>query len=130
MSQELSRHVRDKVCRLQRVTDTLQDRSSNPEILEALSLRSTITSMDLPVISSIPTNLVTASILATLPTSSPIPEISSFEEHTLLHADANFSLLIDDRTKVMDDEQRELYVLLPKTNSTERLWGCKQCEFR
>lgn len=132
MSQELSRHVRDKVCRIQRTTDILNERALNPEILEALSLRSTITSMDIPVVSSIPTNLVTATIEATLPTSSPIPEISSFEEHSLLHSDANFSLLIDDdQPKDLEDEVRDnMDRLLLADETGERLWGCKQCDFR
>lgn len=145
MSQELGRHVRDKVCRHTvhvddlTAADLLADRTLNPEILVALSLRSNV--HPLPVITAIPTSFVdtTLATCSTMASPTTMAQMEAFEVHPLMSADddptdnTTLALLIDNAPMRVSHASDDTVLLQGDEKTlecTESLWGCKQCDFR
>lgn len=135
MSQELGRHVRDKVCQQTRVqTEIVEERTLDPEILLALSLRSTVTSLEVPVISTIPPNLVTSSIVTAIASTSTMSDIIIQPSISSVRAEASLTLLIEeaDSEAIIETGDEKVLMEVEQVNDNESgsLWGCKQCDFR
>lgn len=113
LPQELSRHIRDKVCKS---NDKIQ---SVDECHEHESL-STISLLDLPIITEIPDDAEVTNLIAASQNHNTTAESLTKNDFMIIEHETNLSVSEQQQQQQCKDNDEEHPVL----------WGCKQCDFR
>lgn len=119
LPQELSRHIRDKVCKTNANQNLAEVVDHQADSLNPMSL------LDLPIITDIShENQVNELLESTQTEPSTSSAIETLPSQSYLMIDTKNEMKLDEIAHSMDNNTNNPH------NDTPTLWGCKQCDFR
>lgn len=120
MSQELSRHIRDKVCK------NINKNSSEEIVCHENENLNTMSLLELPIITDISEDVEVAKFIVASQTNST----TSMDVASESLVQESF-MIIDNDALSLDDDVQSKSVDGPSSEAEHPiLWGCKQCDFR
>lgn len=114
LPQELSRHIRDKVCKSDEENFTTESVDHHADGLSTISL------LELPIITELPHDVEVSEIIVTEKDKNE-PSTSAITEHG--YSMSENATKEENATSYTEGEHQ-------KSIDTPTLWGCKQCDFR